>query len=69
MIAALLYEYGTSEWLNELRLLLVVGLVCALLLVALAVHESRPRRTDPPAETCKLHARPIGSCPPGSHDA
>lgn len=65
------HEYGSVEWLSDLRVLLVVGW---LLLAALPAwdfcrwyvsHVTKGHAVA--GEMCKLHLRPLGSCPPGSH--
>lgn len=63
-----MFEYGTPEWLNELRLLLGVGFVVT---GGLLVMLNWPlRRKAPPAKSayCPLHRRQVGKCPPGAHD-
>lgn len=65
--------YGTSEWLDVLRVILIVGMAVCLMVLALTNYhdmlqsqkvEAKKGRTF---ELCKLHSRPVGTCPPGSH--
>lgn len=66
--------YGTVEWLEGMRLALVAGW---MLLFSILVYDNiewliaKLTRKAPSKkrayELCKLHARPLDQCPPGSH--
>lgn len=65
----MIFEYGSVEWLGEFRLLMCVGFGATLVLLAILNWPDWRKPKTTPAEHCKLHSRPLGSCPPGSHDA
>lgn len=69
--------YGSPEWLEGLQALLIVGWMLiaggAILDNAIAARSAilarqKPKDNSRGFELCKLHSRPIGTCPPGSHE-
>lgn len=61
-----MYPYGSTEWLDELRLLLCFGFAASTLLwlVLNWPNDRKPAVADP---TCKVHQRPESQCR-GMHD-
>lgn len=64
--------YGTLEWLKGLQAILVIAwLTLAGAAIAdnlIAIRGRIWARLSKGYELCKLHSRPVGSCPPKSHD-
>lgn len=61
-----MYPYGTEAWLNDMRLLLLLGFAAATLLwVVLNWPDDRKAVVADP--TCKVHQRPESQCR-GMHD-